>query len=135
MKLAFEIIHCYEKLTSSEQSFQKIGNWPRKKAMQQQMDGGERKSRQIQKTCQMKENCLIESNVGENPPKCSQNISSESLRKELLECRVEKRWMRGRRTQHKTQLRTRTRRSFTDRYRTWIPGLFVATVTTERPNP
>jgi len=39
----------------------------------------------------------------------SKYISSESLRKELLECRVGKRWMRGRRTQHKTQLRTRTR--------------------------
>jgi hypothetical protein len=56
MKLAFEIIHCYKKPTSSEQSFQTIGNWPRKKAMQQQMDGGGRKSRQIQKTCRMKEN-------------------------------------------------------------------------------
>jgi hypothetical protein len=49
--------------------------------------------RQIQRLAEGRKTTLIESNVGDNPPKCSQNISSESVRKELIECRVEKRWM------------------------------------------
>ncbi len=82
MKLAFEIIHCYKKLTSSEQSFQTIGNWPGKKAMLQQMDGGGRvgKFKELPKEGKL---VLSSQTSARIQPNVLKYISSESLHKEI----------------------------------------------------
>jgi hypothetical protein len=89
MKLTFEIIHCYKKHTSSEQSFQY--NWQlARDEGDVATDGWRRKSRQIQRLAEERKTVLSSQTSARIQQNVLKYISSESLRKELLECRVEK---------------------------------------------